>query len=343
MRLGARIERADRQTVRRRAQELESAGVDVLWVPELYGFDGVSLMGFLAGVTERPQIGSAILPFYSRTPALLAMTAAGVDALSGGRCILGLGASGPQVIEGFHGVPFDAPVARVTEIVDICRTIWRRDPLEHGGRHYQVPLPPGQGTGLGKPLKLVDHPVRERIPIYVASMGPKSVENTARIAEGWIPIFYWPERAAQVWQVPLAAGLSERDPSLGPLEVVASTTVAIGDDLEGVRDGVRAQLALYIGGMGARERNFYNDLVCQYGLEGPARQIQDLYLDGHKAEAARLVPDALVDGTTLIVPAGLVRERLAAYREAGVTLLTLRPAGPDPLGTVAQVREWIDA
>lgn len=341
MRLGASVGRGDPGVLRQRARDLEDSGIDVLWAAELYGFDGPSMMGFLAAVTERVQIGSAILPFYSRSPALLAMTAAGVDALSGGRCILGIGASGPQVIEGFHGVPFDSPVGRTEELIDICRAIWRREPLEHDGRHYQIPLPEDQGLGLGKPLKLIDHPVRSSIPIFVAASGPKNVQTAARVADGWLPIFFWPERSAQVWGQPLAAGLHDRDPSLRPLEVVASASVAIGDDLEELRDMVRPQLALYIGGMGAREMNFYNDLACRYGLEDDARRIQDLYLAGHKDEAARAVPAELVDGTTLIGPAGLVRERLAAYAAAGVTVLNLRPLGPDPVATIARVRELL--
>lgn len=341
MRLGASVGRGDPGVLRQRARDLEDSGIDVLWAAELYGFDGPSMMGFLDAVTERVQIGSAILPFYSRSPALLAMTAAGVDALSGGRCILGIGASGPQVIEGFHGVPFDSPVGRTEELIDICRAIWRREPLEHDGRHYQIPLPEDQGLGLGKPLKLIDHPVRSSIPIFVAASGPKNVQTAARVADGWLPIFFWPERSAQVWGQPLAAGLRDRDPSLRPLEVVASASVAIGDDLEELRDMVRPQLALYIGGMGAREMNFYNDLACRYGLEDDARRIQDLYLAGHKDEAARAVPAELVDGTTLIGPAGLVRERLAAYAAAGVTVLNLRPIGPDPVATIARVRELL--
>ena len=269
------------------------------------------------------------------------MSAAGVDALSGGRCILGIGSSGPQVIEGFHGVPFDAPVGRVEEIIDICRTVWRREPINHSGRHYQIPLPPGEGLGLGKPLKMVDHPVRDRIPIFVASLGPKNVESTARFADGWLPIFFWPERSGQVWGEPLSRGASQRDPALGPLEVVASTTVAIGDDLDDLRQASRPQLALYIGGMGAADMNFYNDLACRYGLEDAAKRIQDLYLDGHKDEAAREVPQELIDATSMIGPAGYVRDRLAAYKEAGVTILNARFAGPDRERTIGQLREWM--
>jgi F420-dependent oxidoreductase-like protein len=340
--LGASVGRADPRTLTSRARAFESAGIDVLWVAELYGFDGPSLMGFLAAVTSRVKIGSSILPFYSRSPALLAMTAAGIDALSGGRCILGIGASGPQVIEGFHGVAFDGPVGRVEEIVSICRTIWRREPLVHDGRYYHVPFSDGSGLGLGKPLKLIDHPVRDAIPIYVAATGPRNVASAARVADGWIPIFFWPERAHQVWGDAIHAGLSSRDPSLGPLEVVASTTVAVGDHLEDLREAVRPQLALYIGGMGAREMNFYNDLACRYGLEGPARRIQELYLAGQKEEAARAVPADLIEGTTMIGPPGFVRERLAAYREAGVTLLNIRALGPEPARTIALVRDLME-
>jgi F420-dependent oxidoreductase-like protein len=344
MRLGASIGKADPAAVRNRARELEGAGIDILWASELYGFDAASLMGFLAAVTERAQIGSSILPFYSRSPALLAMTAAGVDALSGGRCILGIGASGPQVIEGFHGVPFDSPVSRVDEIISICRTVWRREPLVHAGRRYQVPLPADQGLGLGKPLKMIDHPVRPAIPVYVAATGPRNVTNAARIADGWIPIFFWPERARQVWGDALDAGLRDREPGLGPLEVVASATVAITEDAEKasrLRDATRPQLALYIGGMGAREMNFYNDLACRYGLEESARTIQDLYLAGRREEAAAAVPAELVEGTTIIGPAGLVRDRLAAFQEAGVTVLNLRPVGNDPVATIASVRDLL--
>jgi F420-dependent oxidoreductase-like protein len=176
----------------------EDAGLDVLWVSEAYGFDAATIMGYLAAKTSRVQIGSAILPVFSRTPALLAQTAAGLDALSGGRAILGLGASGPQVIEGWHGVVYDRPLTRTREIIQICRQAWRREALTHDGI-YRLPLPPDQGTGLGKPLKLLTHPVRDRIPIYVASLGDKNVRMTAELADGWLPFLYYPEKAAEVW------------------------------------------------------------------------------------------------------------------------------------------------
>jgi F420-dependent oxidoreductase-like protein len=341
MRLGVGIGRDNPEKLVARAREFECVGVDVLWVAELYGFDGVSLMGFLACATDRVLIGSSILPFYSRTPTLLAMSAAGVDSLSGGRCILGIGASGPQVIEGFHGVPFDAPVGRVEEIIDVCHTIWRREPLDHHGRYYQMPT--DRGLGLGKPLKMIDHPVRDRIPIFVAAIGARNVEVTAERADGWIPIFFWPERSDRVWAEPLKAGLLKRAAGLEPLEVVASTTVAIGDRLESMRDATRPQLALYIGGMGAREKNFYNELAVRYGLEDAAREIQDHYLAGRKDEAARAVPEELVNGITMIGPPAFVKDRIAAYKDAGVTVLNVRAIGKDPMKDLALVREWIDA
>ncbi len=222
MKLGAVVGMRDnRESFTGQARRLEDAGVEYLWVGEAYTADAVSALGFLAAVTRWAQLGSSILPLYTRTPSVLAMTAVGLDRLSGGRFILGIGASGPQVIEGFHGVPYDAPLARTAEIIEICRSVWRRDRLEHYGSRYQIPLPAEQGTGLGKPLKLIDHPIRERIPVYIASLGPKNVELTAAIADGWLPLHYWPERAARVWGEPLAAGRARREEGLAPLEVVA--------------------------------------------------------------------------------------------------------------------------
>ncbi len=255
MKLGAMVGmRDDPEKLAAQAKRLEDAGVEYLWTGEAYTADAVSTMGFLAAVTQRAQIGSSILPLYSRTPTLLAMTAVGLDKLSRGRCILGLGASGPQVIEGFHGVAYDVPLARTREIIEICRSVWRRDRLVHDGENYQVPLREGQGTGLGKPLKIMDHPVRERIPIYVASLGPKNVEMTAELAEGWLPLHYWPERAGELWRSSLDAGRSERSPDLPPLEIVAGGSLAIGDGLEELRERDRPMLTLYYGGMGAKGR-----------------------------------------------------------------------------------------
>ncbi|HMJ78862.1 MAG TPA: LLM class F420-dependent oxidoreductase [Iamia sp.] len=324
--------------------ELEKAGLDLAWVAEAYGFDGVSLMGYLAATTETVQIASGILPLYTRTPTLLAMTAAGVDALSDGRCHLGLGASGPQVIEGWHGVPYDKPLARTREIVDICRKVWaREDRLTADGPLYPLPLPEGQGTGLGKPLKIIAHPVRPRIPIWIASLGPKNVEVTAEIADGWMPLFFHPEKAKDVWGGDLARGAEKRSADLDPLMINAGGIVAIGDDVASIRDFARPMIALYVGGMGAKGRNFYNDLVCRYGFEAEAAEIQDLYLAGKKQEAAAIVPEALLEATSLCGPEGYVKEKIAAFGEAGVTHLNIIPV---PTGdqtqndVVAKVKEW---
>jgi F420-dependent oxidoreductase-like protein len=329
-----------------RVVQLEQAGLDIVWVAEAYGVDAPSIMGYLAARTERVQIASGILPIYSRTPTLLAMTAAGIDMISGGRCILGLGASGPQVIEGFHGIPYDKPIGRTREIIEICRTIWKREePLVHDGGSYTIPLPPEQGTGLGKPLKMITHPVRDRIPIYVASIGPKNVEMTAEVADGWLPVFFMPEKSKDVWGPSLDAGKAKRSPELGELDICAGGLVAIGDGLEvdRLRDMARPNAALYIGGMGARDRNFYNELLCRYGFEAEAKEIQDLYLSGQKKEAAAKVPAELLESTSLVGPEGYVKERLAAYKEAGVTVLSINPVGDDPVGTVEKLREMVDA
>ena len=306
-------------------RDLESAGLDLATVAEVYTFDAVSQLGYLAAVTERVELMSGIFPIYSRTPALTAMTAAGLDFVSGGRFTLGLGASGPQVIEGWHGVPYDAPLQRTREVVEICRQVWRRERLVHEGPKYTVPLPAEQGTGLGKPLKLINTPVRDRIPVMLAALGPKNVELAAEIAEAWEPIFFMPERAGTVWGDALAAGKAKRDPALGDLQIVVGVPVAIGDDVEQMLDLVRPQLALYIGGMGARGKNFYNDLARRYGYEDEARTIQDLYLDGKKDEAAAVVPEELVRAVSLVGPESHVAERVAAFREAGVTTLMLQP------------------
>jgi F420-dependent oxidoreductase-like protein len=306
-------------------KDLEAAGLDLAMVAEVYTFDAVSQLGYLAAVTERLELMSGIFPIYSRTPALTAMTAAGLDFVSGGRFTLGLGASGPQVIEGWHGVPYDAPLQRTREIVEICRQVWRRERLDHQGKKYSVPLPADQGTGLGKPLKLINTPVRDRIPVMLAALGPKNVELAAEIAEAWEPIFFYPEKAASVWGESLAAGKAKRDPALGELKVITGVPVAIGEDAEQLLDVVRPALALYIGGMGARGKNFYNDLAVRYGYEAEAKTIQDLYLDGKKDEAAAAVPLELVKASSLIGPEGYVAERIAAFAEAGVNTLMLQP------------------
>jgi F420-dependent oxidoreductase-like protein len=315
--------------------------MDVVWVAEAYGYDAPSLLGYLAGKTERVTLGSGIVNIYTRTPALLAMTAAGIDFLSDGRFILGLGASGPQVIEGFHGIPYDKPIARTREIIDICRRVWRREVLTNDGI-YKIPLPPDEGTGLGKPLKLITRPPRADIPVYVASLGDKNVEMTAEMADGWLPIFYVPEKAKDVWGEALAKGSANRSSDLGPLEIVAGGMVAIGDNVEQVRDFARPMVALYVGGMGARGKNFYNALARKYGFVKEAETIQDLYLSGKKDEAAAAVPAELLEKTNLVGPEGYVKERLAAFKESGVTTLSITPIGDDPVKLVEKLRGWVD-
>jgi F420-dependent oxidoreductase-like protein len=279
------------------------------------------------------------LPIYTRTPALLAMTSAGLDYVSDGRFTLGLGTSGPQVVEGFHGFAFDAPLGRTREVVDICRQVWRRERLRYEGKHYQLPLPPDRGTGLGKALKMINHPVRERIPISIAALGPKNVELTTEIADGWQPVFFSPEKADAVWGAALKAGAAKRDPALGSLDVMVGTSLAIGDDVDDRLAWVKPQLALYIGGMGAKGRNFYHNLATRYGFGEVADRIQELYLSGRKTEAIDAVPDELVRQTSLIGPRGFVAERVAAFAAAGVTTLLVQPVTTEPGEDVRYVEE----
>ncbi|KIF66824.1 F420-dependent oxidoreductase [Streptomyces sp. AcH 505] len=322
-------------------RDLEAAGLDALWVQEGYSFDAVSAIGFLAAHTTRVRLGTAILNVYSRSPALLAMTAAGCDQLSGGRFCLGLGASGPQVVEGFHGVPYERPLARIRETIDVCRTVWRREPLSYQGRSVVVPLPAGSGTGQGVPLKLVNRPRRADIPVYWAALGDLSVAAAAETADGWLPFFFVPERAGQAFGAPLARGTALRDPALGPLDVVASVDVAVGDglDTEELLRPARERIALYAGGMGSRTSNFYHTLACRMGWEKEAGLMQDLFLAGKRAEAAAAVPADWLALGNLVGPEGHVAERLAAFAAAGVTTLDIRVVGgADPVRTVDTLR-----
>ncbi|MGL5810105.1 MAG: LLM class F420-dependent oxidoreductase [Nocardioides sp.] len=333
---------------RRSADELpalERAGLDMVWVAEAYGFDSPTLMGYIAAKTERLRIGAAILNVFSRTPGALLQTVAGLDHVSGGRAVIGLGASGPQVIEGFHGVPFERPVGRTREVADLIRRGLRREELTSDGA-FHLPLPADRGLGLGKPLKLLNRPERAQVPIYVAALSPASVESAAEYADGWLPFLFHPERASGVWGDALRRAASRRDTALGPLQVAAGGMVAIGDGIEErVLDLVRPTYALYVGGMGAPGKNFYNDLATAYGYGDAARAIQDLYLAGRQREAAAKVPADWLRAGNLVGPATYVRERIAAFAEAGVTNLqvTLAPreAGGDPERTIAQLKEWM--
>ena len=325
--------------------DLEKAGLDVVWVAEAYTFDAISQMGYLAAITDRVEIGSGIVNVYSRTPTLLGMTAAGLDYISEGRCILGLGASGPQVVEGFHGVPYEKPMARIKETIDVVRRVIRREVIDFHGQTIDIPLPEGEGTGLGKPLKLINRPVRDAVPIWWASLMGKSVAATAEVADGWLPVMFIPERADKVWGDDLRRGLAKRSPDLGPLDISAGGMLAIGDDLpvDKIRDMGRPGTALYVGGMGARGKNFYNDLAVRYGFEQAAKEIQDLYLDGKKEEAAAKVPEEWLEKTSLVGPASYIADRVAAYKEAGVTVLNVNPVGSDPVKAIDQLREIVGA
>jgi F420-dependent oxidoreductase-like protein len=331
-----------------RVVDLEKAGLDVVWIAEAYSFDAISQVGYLAALTERVEIATGILNVYSRTAALMAMTAAGCDYVSDGRFILGLGASGPQVIEGFHGVPYEKPMVRIKEYIESCRQIWAREQkFEFHGQTVNVPLPEGQGTGLGKPLKLINHPLRTNIPIWWASLMGLSVTATAQHADGWLPIFFDPEKFHDVWGDELKAGLAKRDPSLGQLQISAGGMLAIDEKIDAdarnkILDFARPNAALYIGGMGARDKNFYNTICQKYGYVKEAIEIQDLYLDGKKDEAAAAVPTQMLENTNLIGPKSYVKERLAAYKEAGVTILSVNPVGGDPVKQIETLRELID-
>lgn len=321
--------------------ELEKAGLDIVYVGESYSFDAVSKIGYLAARTERAQIASVIMNVFTRTPSLTAMTAAGCDSVSGGRFILGLGTSGPQVVEGFHGVPYQHGLARVRDTIEVCRRVWRREPLVYSGRSVTVPL--ADSAESLRPLKLIDHPVRERIPIWWAAMTSAAVAATAELCEGWLPAWFIPEERESVYGKALAAGFERREATFPPLEISARAVVAIGDEIEvdAVNDLTRPALALYVGGMGSRETNFYNDLAVRYGYESEAREIQDLYLAGKKAEAAARVPADWIARMNLVGPPAHVAERLAAYREAGVTVVEVEPHG-DPLTTIESLRELIE-
>ena len=348
MKIAAFIERQGNiEATAKHVADMERVGLDMLWVNESYRLDVVSLIGFIAARTKTLELGTGIVNVFSRTPALMAMTAAGLDHVSSGRFALGLGASGPQVIEGFHGVAYDRPLTRIREYIEVCRMVWRREPLAYDGKVVKAPLPPEQGLGLGKPLKLIETPLRPSIPIWWASMKGRSVAATAELADGWLPAMFIPEKAGDVWGADLREGLAKRLPGLGPLEISAGGILRIGEDLIGDRQSEvlalrRPYMALYVGGMGARGMNFYNDLARAYGYEQAADRVQDLYLAGHKAEAEAYIPLEWLKAANLVGPPGYIAERVAAYREAGVTRLAVNPVGPDALGQIALLREIIE-
>lgn len=341
MKIATPLQYADNpRTAAEEVVKLEAAGLDAVWVAEAYGFDSPTVMGYLAARTERMLIGAGILNVYSRTPALIAQTGAGLDVLSEGRALLGLGASGPQVVEGWHGKPYDKPLGRTRETVELCRRIWRREVIDHHGI-TDMPLPAEKGGKLGKPLKFLNHPQRPEIPLYIAALGPANVRMTAEIADGWLPHLFVPEKAEQVWGEALREGEAKRDPERGPLEISAGTLLAIGEDAAAVREHVRPLIALYIGGMGAKGKNFYNDVARAYGYEQAAEKVQDLYLAGKKKEAEAAVPAEFCELVSLCGPEGYVRERIEAFRAAGVTMLNVTPVGPDPAKLIEKVKSWL--
>ncbi len=305
--------------------ESERLGYDSVWTAEAYGSDAVTVAAWIAARTERIHVGTAIMQMAARTPAMTAMTAMSLDALAGGRFRLGLGVSGPQVVEGWHGQPFGRPLARTREYIHVVRAILRRDkPLEFRGEDYQIPYVGPGATGLGKPLRSILHG-RADLPIYLAAIGPRNVALAAEIADGWIPTFFAP-RHMTMFREWLGQGFRAAGGSVSPRErfdIMPSVGVVVGDRVEDCRARMKRRLALYVGGMGARGKNFYNELVCRYGYEEAARTIQDLYLGGRKAEAEAAVPDALVDDVALCGPRERIRERLAEWKAAGVTTLMI--------------------
>ena len=299
-------------------QEAERLGYDSVWAAEAYGSDTATVLAWLAGNTSKIKLGSAIFQMPARSPAMTAMTAATLDLLSGGRVLLGLGTSGPQVAEGWHGQRFARQLQRTREYVAVVRMALARERVEYHGETIELPLPDGPG----KALKLMISPVQERIPIYLAAIGPKNTALAGEIADGWLPVFFSPEHVSDVRAL-LEEGASRAGRSLEGFDIAPTVNTYISDDREAARDRMRAILALYVGGMGSRKQNFYNALMQRYGFENAARQVQDLYLDGKKEEAAAALPDELIDLVTLSGPRDHVRDRLAAFRDAGVGTLTI--------------------
>jgi F420-dependent oxidoreductase-like protein len=307
------------------AREAEQLGYDSAWAAEAWGVDAITPLAWLGAQTERIKLGTAIMQIPGRSPANAAMTAVTLDLLSGGRFLMGLGTSGPQVVEGWHGVEWGKPLGRTREYVEIVRAVLRRERLEHHGEHYDIPVQ--GGTGLGKPLKLMARPLRPEIPIYLAAIGPKAVEQTFEIADGWLPIFWSPEKAGDVFPV---------DRARDGFDIAPAVPALLTDDVESGRAMLKEYYSFYIGGMGARGKNFYNDLFVRYGYEAEAREIQDLFLDGRQREAAGKVPDSFVDEVALVGSVERIRDRLAAWRESGVTTLLVSTRDVATLRAVAE-------
>jgi F420-dependent oxidoreductase-like protein len=325
--------------------DMEKTGLDVVTVGEAWGFDAFTKLAYIAARTERVQLATAIVNVFSRSATTIAVSAASIDQMSGGRFILGLGSSGAQVIEGFHGIPYTKPLSHIVDTIAVCRVLWRREKVVYSGSAIQVPLSEGKGLGLGKALRVMDHPLRPDIPIWWAALTQNAVEKCAELADGWIPIHLIPEKVQPVWGDALAAGFARRGPERLPFEINCEVNVAIGEDLpvQELRDEYRPHLALYVGGMGARGANFYNDMAVAFGYPDEAKIIQDLYLEGKKDQAARHVPADWLEKAQLIGPKSYVKERLAAFKEAGVNVLSINPVGgQDPVKTIEQLRPLVD-
>ena len=318
-------------------READRLGVHAVWTAEAYGSDAVTPLAWLGAHTERIKLGTAIMQMPGRTPANAAMTAMTFNQLSGGRFLMGLGLSGPQVVEGWHGVSYAQPLARTREYVEIVRRIFAREaPLAFEGRHYQIPYRGDDATGLGKPLKstLAADPT---IPIYLAAIGPKNVELAAEIADGWLPIFFAPERYDAVFKPHVESGLTKAGKTLDGFDIAPTVSVVINDNLDIAYNMLRPMLALYVGGMGARGKNFYYDMAVRYGFEAAATEIQDLYLAGDKGAAMARVPAELIDAVALVGPRGRVRERLSIWRDSPVTTLNMTVFDVETLRTMVEL------
>jgi len=320
-------------------READRLGYFATWTAEAYGSDSITPLAWVGAQTERIHLGTAIMQMPARTPAMTAMTAMTLDQLSGGRFLLGLGLSGPQVVEGWHGQPYGKPLGKTREYVHIVRNIFRRKaPLQHDGAHYQIPYLGNDASGLGKPLKSILHS-RPDIPIYLAAIGPKNVQLAAEIADGWLPIFFSPRHYPETYAASVEAGFAKagNNKNSAAFDIAPSVSVIVGEDVAACRSMVKPMLALYIGGMGARGKNFYNDLACRYGYEAAAKTVQDLYLAGKKHEAAAAIPDALVDDVALCGPKDRIKERLDLWKNVPITTLNIMTFTVDAVRLMAEL------
>lgn len=317
--------------------DVERLGYDSIWSAEAYGSDAVTPLAYIAALTTKIKLGTSIMQIPGRTPAMCAMTMSTLDAISGGRALVGLGLSGPQVVEGWHGVPYGKPAARTREYVEILRKIWaREEPVSYQGQEYQLPYTGPGATGLGKPLKSILH--GRQLPVYLATMGPINIRNTAELADGWLPIWFSPQRM-HLFRPSLEEGFKRagNGKSWNDFDIAAGCGVMIGDDVKSLLALQKPNLALYMGGMGAKEKNFHNEMAVKYGYGDAAAKIQELYLAGRKQEAAEAVPDELVDEMSLVGPVARIKERYRAWEDAGVTTLMVQSRQREALELMAEI------